>query len=112
ATPNGSSLFTSWGGACTGSGTCVVTMDQARTVTATFTLQTYGLTVTKAGNGASLGTVTSAPVGIACGSDCSEAFAANTMVTLTPTVATGATFGGWTGGGCTGTSTCTVTIGA
>ncbi len=112
ATPNSTSLFTSWGGACTGSGTCVVTMDQARTVTATFTLQSYGLSVTKAGNGASLGTVSSTPAGVSCGNDCSEAYAANTMVTLTASAATGASFGGWSGGGCTGTGTCTVTINA
>ena len=37
ATPNGASAFTGWsGGGCSGTGTCVVTMDQARSVTATF----------------------------------------------------------------------------
>jgi trimeric autotransporter adhesin len=112
ATPNGSSLFTSWAGACTGSGTCVVTMDQARSVTASFSLQSYGLSVTKAGNGAALGSVTSTPAGINCGTDCSEAYAANTTVMLTAAAMTGATFTGWSGGGCTGTSTCSVTIGA
>lgn len=30
--------FTGWGGACSGTGNCVVTMDQARNVTATFNL--------------------------------------------------------------------------
>jgi hypothetical protein len=111
ATPTAStSLFSGWSGACTGSGTCVVTMDQARSVTATFTQQSYGLSVTKAGTGAALGSVTSTPAGINCGTDCSEAYAANTMVTLTAQAPTGATFAGWSGGGCTGTSTCTVTI--
>lgn len=38
ATPSGSSLFTGWTGACTGTGTCQVTMSQARTVTAGFSL--------------------------------------------------------------------------
>jgi len=32
------STFTGWSGACAGTGTCVVTMDQARNVTATFDL--------------------------------------------------------------------------
>ena len=38
ATPNGSSTFDGWSGAgCTGTGTCQVTMSQARSVNATFT---------------------------------------------------------------------------
>ncbi len=36
ATPAGDSTFTGWGGACTGSGGCVVTMNGARSVTAEF----------------------------------------------------------------------------
>lgn len=36
AAPGASSTFTGWSGACTGAGTCTVTMDQARAVTATF----------------------------------------------------------------------------
>jgi len=36
ATPDPGSTFTSWGGDCTGTGPCTVTMDQDRAVTATF----------------------------------------------------------------------------
>lgn len=36
ATPTGGSTFESWSGDCTGTGTCEVTMSQARTVVATF----------------------------------------------------------------------------
>jgi uncharacterized repeat protein (TIGR02543 family) len=36
AAPDAGSTFTGWGGDCTGTGPCVVTMDQDRTVTATF----------------------------------------------------------------------------
>ncbi|MBL8141437.1 MAG: hypothetical protein JNM38_10035 [Acidobacteria bacterium] len=36
ATPAAGSLFDGWTGACSGRGACAVTMDQARTVTATF----------------------------------------------------------------------------
>ena len=60
ATPDSSSTFAGWSGACTGSGTCSVTMDAAKNVTATFTLKTYSITAT-AGNGGSIspsGTVT------------------------------------------------------
>jgi len=38
ATAAAGSTFTGWSGACTGTGTCVVTMDQDRAVTATFDL--------------------------------------------------------------------------
>ncbi|MCK9365151.1 MAG: DUF1566 domain-containing protein [Syntrophales bacterium] len=68
------------------------------------------LTVAKAGTGA--GTVTSAPAGIDCGANCSAAFAAGAQVTLTATPATGSTFAGWSGGGCSGTGICTVTLGS
>lgn len=71
---------------------------------------TYALTVTKAGNRASRGTVSSSPAGIACGSDCSESYASGTLVTLTASASSGARFTGWSGA-CTGTaSTCTVTM--
>ena len=45
-------------------------MTAARACTATFTLNSYTLTVSRAGTGS--GTVTSSPAGIACGTDCSE----------------------------------------
>ena len=38
ATPAAGSLFSGWSGACSGAGTCQVTMDTARAVTATFAL--------------------------------------------------------------------------
>jgi len=36
AAPDLGSTFTGWSGACAGSGTCIVTMDAAKSVTATF----------------------------------------------------------------------------
>lgn len=65
------------------------------------------LTVLKAGNGS--GVVTSVPLGINCGSDCSEVVLEGTVVTLTAAADTGSTFAGWSGT-CTGTGTCTITI--
>src|SRR5712692_4652763 len=56
------------------------------------------------------GTVTSAPAGINCGTTCSASYATDTAVTLTATATTGSTFRGWTGGGCSGTGTCIVTM--
>ena len=53
AAPDGNSSFAGWSGACTGSGTCTVTMDAAKSVTATFALKTYTITAS-AGTGGSI----------------------------------------------------------
>ncbi|MDP2709555.1 MAG: InlB B-repeat-containing protein [bacterium] len=51
ATADSSSTFTGWSGACDGTGSCTVTMDAVKTVTATFTLKTFALTYTAGANG-------------------------------------------------------------
>jgi hypothetical protein len=85
----------------------IVTSDV--TVTATFNGGTgVAVSVTEAGTGS--GAVSSAPAGITCPSACSADFASGTHVTLTATPAAGSSFAGWSGGTCTGTSTCTFTI--
>ncbi len=66
------------------------------------------LSVTTDGSGA--GSVTSAPAGINCGATCGAYFAIGSSVTLTATAAGGSSFTGWSGSGCSGTSTCTVTM--
>jgi hypothetical protein len=109
AAPAASSTFAGWsGGGCTGTGSCIIDVSGAVMVTADFRLKQYALTVAKAGTGA--GTVTSSPAGIACGTDCTELVNHGAMVTLTAAPAAGSTFAGWSGGGCTGPGTCTVTM--
>ena len=103
------SSFAGWSGACTGTGACQVTMSAAQSVTATFNLNPYTLTVTKAGTGS--GTVTSSPAGISCGTDCSEPYSSGTVVTLTAAATAGSSFAGWSGA-CTGTGACQVTMSA
>src|SRR5207244_10398538 len=77
-------------------GVQVCSSDLAATiVTATFTPQTFTLTVSKAGTGA--GTVTSSPAGITCGATCAASFTSGTAVTLTAAPAAGSTFTGWSG---------------
>jgi hypothetical protein len=66
----------------------------------------FTLSVSDAGSGS----VSSSPVGIACGSACFASFANGTEVTLTATAASGSSFAGWTGGACAGTGTCTVPL--
>jgi hypothetical protein len=108
AVPEGNAVFAGWSGACTGTSTsCTLTMDGPKLVTATFTNKPV-LTVTPAGGGG--GTVTSSPVGINCGNDCSQAYDAGTSVTLDAEPDATSTFAGWSGGGCTGTGSCTVTM--
>lgn len=66
----------------------------------------YTITILETGTGT--GMVTSTPAGINCGTTCSAGYPAGTLVTLTATPASGSRFAGWSGGGCSGTSTCTV----
>src|SRR4029453_401557 len=98
-----------WNGSgCSGTGSCVVTMSAAQTVTATFT-QTFTLTVNKAGTWAR--SIASAPPGITC-TTAFAAFGTGTTVTLTATPAAGSTCTGGSGSGCTGTGACTVMMSA
>lgn len=109
AAPAANSQFAGWSGACTGTSTAcsVPAGTSAVAATARFDL-TYTLTAALAGIGT--GSVTSAPAGITCGTDCTEAYASGTTVTLTAAPAVGSTFLGWSGSGCTGTGTCVVTM--
>lgn len=101
--------FRGWSGSCAGYN-CTITLDRARMVTARFEpLAEHTLTVNRVGPLG--GFVTSSPVGINCGTDCSAVFEENTAVTLTATSVAGSHFMGW-GGACSGqiTETCTTTI--
>jgi hypothetical protein len=63
------------------------------------------LTVSLAGGGN--GSVTSDPTGIDCpATTCSASFTTGSGVILIPTAGAGSVFGGWSGGGCSGTGTC------
>ena len=58
-------------------------------------------------SGAGSGSVTSSPAGIDCETDCTEAYANGTTVTLT--AAPELTFAGWSGA-CSGVGDCIVTM--
>ena len=115
ATPNNASNFTGWGngsGSGTGSpsacnattGLCTFTMTANSSITANFNRPTLSVVIV------GTGTVNSNPAGInSCTTNCSAVFDKGTQITLT---ASGGTFTGWTGGGCSGTSTCAVTLNA
>ncbi len=70
----------------------------------------HTLSVSRAGTGS--GTVISSPAGIDCGSDCSESYVHGTPVNLTATPAVGSLFTGWSGGACSGTGVCSITLNA
>jgi len=71
-------------------------------------IPTYTLTIAKGGTGGGVISGT----GITCGSDCNESFNGGTSVTLAATPASGSTFAGWSGGGCSGTGSCSITLSA
>jgi NOL1/NOP2/fmu family ribosome biogenesis protein len=108
ATPNAGSVFVSWDGACAGqASTCVVAMAGPRSANARFE-PAVTLTVSLVGQGG--GSVTSQPPGIACGVDCSQVYARNTVVLLTATPDPDSRFVRWEGA-CGGTApTCTLTL--
>jgi hypothetical protein len=69
----------------------------------------FTLSVVLAGSGS--GSVTSNPAGITCPTDCSQAYEQGTVVVLSATEVAG-DFAGWSGAGCFGTGTCSVTVNA
>lgn len=97
--------FNGFQGDCFGSGSCDLTMDRTRSVTAVFTGPGFRLDVTVTGSGV----VVSAPDGVACPPDCDGTFGAGSTVSLTPLPAAGWAFAGWSGD-CAGTGPCAVTI--
>lgn len=102
------SAFSGWSGDCAGTGDCTLSMNAAKSVTATFTRQPSGtLAVSRVGNGS--GWVISNPTGINCSNDCTEAYSSGTEVTLRASADPGSTFAGW-GGACSGTGDCVLTM--
>lgn len=109
------STFVGWTGSCVGAATCVVRMDQARNVTATFTKVGNPLptevVVSVALSGEGSGTVSSNPVGINCSNGtCVANFQRDSSVTLAAVANGDSVFVGWMGA-CSGTADCTLIAG-
>jgi len=69
----------------------------------------YTLTVSKGGIGS--GTITGGSIN--CGSTCTQSnITSGTSITLSAAPQTNSVFAGWSGGGCSGTGNCTVTVNA
>lgn len=109
ATAAAGSVFGGWSEACSGTGTCSLTMDGSEKVVATFNIapaNPFPLTVTKS----AYGVVSSSPEGILCGGaskQCKGSFAA---VTLTATPNSGYTLKKWVGCPAPTDKTCSLTL--
>ena len=109
ASPSAGSTFAGWSGAgCSGTAQCAVTIDDAKSVAATFTLERHTLSVSRDGNGS--GAVTSGDGAINCGATCAADYDHGTTVTLTATPSANSHLVAWSGGGCSGTGTCVVSV--
>jgi hypothetical protein len=97
--------FTSWSGACSGNGSCSVTMNQSQSVRAVFVQGDYNLTVSMSGQGS----ITSADGYINCPGTCSHTYFSLTPVTLNAHPAQGWNFSGWSGA-CTGVGPCSLSM--
>jgi hypothetical protein len=107
AEPKEGSEFVEWNGECdsVAGNECKIEMNADKTVEAVFDLEPtpeFELTIVKAGTGS--GSVT-------CNAGaCAGSYPEGEEVTLAAAAASGSTFAGWSGGGCSGTAGCVVTI--
>ncbi len=113
AAPDSTSSFAGWGGDCSGTGACALEMDGDKLVVANFeqaAVQQFTLTlVSSPGAGGTVSVGPGSPPGASCGPGCLS-YPAGTVVTLAEAPNAGWTFAGWSGGGCSGTGNCTVTM--
>jgi hypothetical protein len=105
AAPDALSTFGSWALACTGTGSCSVTMDSAKSVMATFTVKTVHVTINVIGLAGQTGAVVSDDGAISCNAPCGPIThnAASTITFTAKPNGTTSTFAGWASGPCVGT---------
>src|SRR5262249_51581097 len=118
ASPAPDSVFLGWGGACSGTGPCHVTVTEAAAVTATFrgpqplTLKLIGL---DGGGGSLIAMATDGGPMFNCDNlmtpnqTCTVLYRVNTVVDIAASLSAGTHFVGW-GGACSGTGACRVTL--
>lgn len=108
ATPISGYQFSGWNGDCSGSNTtCSLKLNGNKQVQATFVKIKYNLSLSNSnGNGS----IAISGNGQSCASNCSMSFNQGEQIVLTATANTGYTFTGWSGGNCSGTAPCSVTM--
>jgi hypothetical protein len=104
ATPDAGFVFDGWTGACTGTLSCALTMNDDKTVVAAFHCAEpaicgplVNLAVTLNNPGAGKVTSDAGHPGIDCGAACSAQYHTGTVVTLTATPNAGQVFDAWSG---------------
>ncbi len=102
--PDPDTTFIGWSGDCSGTGACVVNMDQPHQVTADIDVL-HAVNVGVVGPGS----VVSAPAGIDCPGDCDEIYSNGQFVQLLATAEAHALFAGWQGD-CSGTGNCAFNV--
>ena len=102
------STFAGWAADCSGMDACIVTGEASVIARFIVPVSTTHLHVDITGSGT--GSVSSAPSGISCAPSCDADFATDTLVTLTASPSAGSTFSNWSGGSCSGTTTCTIAM--
>ena len=107
-TPQPGSEFVGWSGACSGTGTCLVSIDQDRQVTAAFAASGFELQIVLEGEGSGQVTDLAGLGAVDCPGTCSAVYPVDSMVMLEALENPDSSFQGF-GGDCQGTS-CTVTM--
>lgn len=104
AAPAAHSTVSGWTGCASNPtpSTCKVTMSAAKAVTATFALDSHTLAIVKAGTGSGSVTCNGVP--------CAASYPYGTTLTLAASAASGSSFAGWSGGGCSGSGLCTLKV--
>ncbi|MGL4650161.1 MAG: InlB B-repeat-containing protein, partial [Caldilineaceae bacterium] len=105
AEPAADSTFSGWSGACSGTGACVVTMNAARSVTATFPLKQFQVDLAPVGEGGSISVaVVSSPAAGSLGAaEVAASYPIGTVLRLTAVPDEGFRFVAW-GGAVTGST--------
>jgi hypothetical protein len=103
AAPDPGSAVVEWTGCDSVAGNnCHISFNAARTVGVVFARVPHSLTIDRSGTGGG---------SVSCdGGACSGSYPDGTTVTLSATPDSASSFTGWSGGGCSGTGSCTVTI--
>ena len=115
AQPDPGTVFLGWSGACTGTGACTVTMDQARQVTGTFRGPSRRLTLQVGSVGGGRGGVRNSVNNALCQTTGSPVVCVvtvpqvGTVVTLTAVPQAGSRLLAWSGA-CSGAGACQVTM--
>jgi hypothetical protein len=105
AAPAADSTFSGWSGACSGTGSCVVSMDAAQAVTATFPLKQFEVDLAAVGAGGriSVAVVSSPAAGSLGAANVAASYPIGTVLRLTAVPNPGFRFVAW-GGAVTGSS--------